>query len=90
MGLAYNDLCLGDNVQVNLPRNEIEAFSIQPGNREWVSIIECISASRYILPPFIIFKRSRIQYAWIDDKTDDDIVKRVGPNGWIDRSIALA
>ena len=32
---------------------------LQPGNREWVTSIECIGASGYILPPYIIFKAKR-------------------------------
>jgi hypothetical protein len=35
---------IGDNVKVFVPRSEAKAFSAQPGNREWVSIIECISS----------------------------------------------
>ena len=29
---------------------------LQPGNREWVTSIECTGASGYSLPPMIIFK----------------------------------
>jgi hypothetical protein len=29
---------------------------IQPGNREWVTVIESVSATGRILPPLIIFK----------------------------------
>jgi hypothetical protein len=47
---------IGNNTKVFVPRVEAEAFSAQPGNREWVSIIECISANGYILPPCIIFE----------------------------------
>ena len=47
---------IGENVKVLVSRDQVEAFSIQPSNREWVSIIKCIEAIGYILPPFIIFK----------------------------------
>ena len=30
--------------------------TIQPGNREWVTIIECINALGIAIPPLIIFK----------------------------------
>jgi predicted HTH domain antitoxin len=29
---------------------------LQPGNREWVTSIECVGASGYCLPPMVIFK----------------------------------
>jgi hypothetical protein len=29
---------------------------LQPGNREWVTVIECICSDGYALPPYIIFK----------------------------------
>jgi hypothetical protein len=28
---------------------------IQPGNREWVTVIQGINATRWAIPPFIIF-----------------------------------
>jgi hypothetical protein len=29
--------------------------AIQPGNREWVTVIQGVSAISWVLPPFIIF-----------------------------------
>src|ERR1700704_1643084 len=29
---------------------------LQPGNREWVTSIECVGATGYILPPMVILK----------------------------------
>lgn len=46
---------IGDNTRVIVPRRDLEAQSTQPGNRDWVSIIECVSANNYLLPPFVIF-----------------------------------
>jgi len=34
---------VGDKVKVLVPRSEAQAFIAEPGNRDWVSIIECIS-----------------------------------------------
>lgn len=80
---------IGDASKVIVPRREIEAFSAQPGNRDWVSIIECISAAGYVLPPFVIFEGVRIQQSWIPDEIADDFVIQVSPNGWTDCNIAL-
>jgi hypothetical protein len=30
--------------------------SIQPGNREWVTVIESVQATGHLLPPLIVFK----------------------------------
>ena len=38
---------VGDKVKVLVPRSEAQAFIAEPGNRDWVSIIECILGSQY-------------------------------------------
>jgi DDE superfamily endonuclease len=79
---------IGDNFKVFVPRSEFEAFSIQPGNREWVSIIECIN-SRCVLPPFIIFEGKVIMDNWIPESISGKVKVQVSPNGWTDNEIAL-
>lgn len=34
---------------------------IQPGNREWVTIIKCVGSSSVVVPPLIIFKSKHNQ-----------------------------
>jgi hypothetical protein len=80
---------IGDNLKVFIPRSEAAAFSAQPGNREWVSIIECLSSRGYILPPFVIFEGKRIQIDWIPDSIASKVKVQVSPNGWTDNQIAL-
>src|SRR5208282_180967 len=80
---------VGDNTKVIVRRSEIEAFCPQPGNREWVSIIECINAINFVLPPFITFEGQRLQSSWSRALIDERKVIRVSPNGWTDREIAL-
>lgn len=50
-----------------------DASILQPRNREWVTLIECIGESGAALPPLIIFKGKRIQVGWFDifDKVAD-------------------
>src|SRR6202165_445598 len=45
---------IGENQVVIITRDSKEATSAQPGNREWVTIIECIGGSGYVLAPFVI------------------------------------
>ena len=80
---------ISDNVKVIISRNDKEAFTIQPGNRDWVSIIKCISTTNYVLPPFVIFPGQQIQQSWIDKAIDGNTVIRVSENGWTDQEICL-
>ena len=80
---------IGDDVKVLMPVTEEEVFSIQPGNKEWVSVIESIGTNGYTPPAFVIFKGQRIQQSWVNIQMDKQTVLRVSPNGWTDRDIAL-
>ncbi|KAG2001081.1 hypothetical protein GB937_010526 [Aspergillus fischeri] len=42
-------------------------FLIQPGNREWVTSIECINSTSWVLPPCIIFKGKVHIEGWYQD-----------------------
>lgn len=81
---------IGDSAKVIISRKDKEAFTNQPGNREWVSIIEYIGINSYSLLLYIIFQGQRIQHSWIDEKIDDKFVIQVSPNGWTDQEIALS
>ena len=80
---------VSDNVRVIISRNDKEAFTIQPGNRDWVSIVACLSTTNYVLPPFIIFPGQQIQQSWTDKNIDGNTVIRVSENGWTDQEIGL-
>lgn len=45
-----------------------QPFLVQPGNREWVTSIECINAMGWALPPCIIFKGKVHIQGWYEDK----------------------
>ena len=38
-----------------------------PGNREWVTSIECTGASGYSLPPMVIFKGKMLIGGWAEN-----------------------
>lgn len=44
---------------------------LQPGNREWVTSIECTGASGYSLPPMVIFKAKLFNRGWTTGLPDD-------------------
>jgi len=80
---------IGDDAKVIIPVTEEEVFSVQPGNREWVSVIECIGITGYALPAFVIFQGQRLQQPWVNLQINKQTVLYVSDNGWTDRTIAL-
>ena len=56
---------------------------IQPGNREWVTAIETISASGWVLPPMVIFAGRTHRTNWFENTNlPPDWTIGVSPNGW--------
>jgi hypothetical protein len=44
--------------------------SIQPGNREWVTMIGAINAAGWTIPPFLIFPGQYCLSAWYEEETN--------------------
>ncbi|RAR04965.1 plasma membrane calcium-transporting atpase 2 [Stemphylium lycopersici] len=57
------------------------AVTVQPGNRDWVTTIECINASGWCLPPFVILSGKLYQASWYQHLPPDWVVA-VSDNGW--------
>ncbi|KAK1916402.1 hypothetical protein P3342_004221 [Pyrenophora teres f. teres] len=57
------------------------AVTIQPGNREWVTAIECINASGWCLPPFVILSGKAHQSSWYQGLPPNWTIA-VSDNGW--------
>jgi hypothetical protein len=64
------------------------ATVIQPGDREWVTAIECINASGWCLPPFVILKGKLHQASWYK-ALPPDWVLAVSNNGWTTNELGL-
>src|SRR6187402_44595 len=62
--------------------------SIQPGNREWVTVIESVSATGRVLPPLIIFKGQLHQLSWYECLPPDWMIG-VSENGWTTDELGL-
>ena len=75
-------------LKVMINKNEKKAYVTQPGNREWVSLIECISMDGRRLSPWVIFKAKQLQRAWYQVFKEGEIT--ISDNGWTDNSIGLA
>ena len=64
--------------------------TVQPGNREWVTIIEAINALGVAIPPLIIFKAVMHQAAWYkNDIIPHDWSIGVSDNSWTTNEIGL-
>jgi hypothetical protein len=63
---------------------------VQPGNREWVTSIECINSTGWSLPPCIIFKGKVHIEGWYQEPSlPHDWRIEVSPNGWTSDEIGL-
>lgn len=65
------------------------AATIQPGNREWVTTIECVNASGWSIPPLIILAAKRHQASWYRDIPGDWTIA-VSDNGWTTDLLGLS
>ena len=63
---------------------------VQDGNREWVTIIESVSAKGSTLPPFIIYKGKTHRFAWHDYEIRDEAAFARSSNGWTDQKVSLS
>src|SRR5450432_3216673 len=63
--------------------------AVQPGNREWVTAIDCISSAGWSLPPVIIFEGKVHISTWYTDTLPLDWTIGVSANGWTDDKLGL-
>jgi hypothetical protein len=62
----------------------------QPGNREWVTVIETVCARGFIIPPLIIFEAVMHQSIWYENGIlPYDWSIGVSENGWTNNEIGL-
>jgi hypothetical protein len=63
---------------------------IQPGDREWVIVIQSICAAGYTTPPFIIYKGRVHISAWYEEANiPHDWKLSVSENGWTNNALGL-
>jgi hypothetical protein len=61
---------------------------LQPGNREWVTVVESINAAGWALPPYIIFKGKVFIESWFDSLAPNWKINK-SANGWTTDEISL-
>lgn len=78
-----------DNSQVLASAHKRKAYVQSPENREWVSIVEAISASGRKLRPVVIFKGQSLQTTWFPSESVPDWFYTTSDNGWTSNSLGL-
>ena len=66
-----------------------KAKKLQPGDREWVTLVQGVGATGKVIPPFIIFAGKVLISNWFY-KLPRDWVIQVSPTGWTNNNLALA
>ncbi len=77
------------NTQVLTSSKKKKAYKKTPENREWVSILECISATGRTLRPAVIFKGKSLQTTWFPSATVPDWLYTTSENGWTANCIGV-
>jgi hypothetical protein len=63
--------------------------AIQPGNREWTTVIQGINAAGWAIPPFIIFAGQHHLSAWYEEDIPRDWAIAVSDNGWTNNELGV-
>ena len=67
---------------------EKSSWKVVSGRQEWITAIECISASGTAVPPLIIFKAKHTNTSWIPPHTPPDWRFSTSNSGWTSDSLA--
>ena len=67
-----------------------KAKKLQPGDREWTTLIQGVSAIGRVIPPFLIFAGKVLISNWFTEDLPRNWVIQVSPTGWTNNDLALA
>jgi hypothetical protein len=97
LGIRYEDIWNMDetgvalgvctNAQVLASSSKKKAYIKSPEDREWVSIIETVSAVGAKLQCLVIFKGKHLQSTWFPAQDAPDWLYTTSKNGWTSNSI---
>jgi DDE superfamily endonuclease len=87
---------MASSTQRILPKNALKSGQIQgarqDGNREFISLLACISATGSVLPPALIYRgeSGTLQDTWVEDwNPQDEVYLAVTANGWSSDALGL-
>jgi len=80
------------DIPISLATRKGGITSRKDGNREWVSVIACVSAARKVITPAVIFKggSERVGENWVADLHEDDQYwVTATKKGWTSKEMGL-
>lgn len=81
---------IGNGIVVTNAQRQSNVKMRQPGNREWVTVIQGVGATGFCVPPFIVFAGKYHLSTWYqDDAIPRDWRIATSPNGWTTNEIGL-
>jgi hypothetical protein len=81
---------ISSSLVVTHAERQARAKKVQPGNREWATVIQGVSADGWCMPPFILLQGAFHLASWYSE-TDlpGDWVIKTTENGWTDNETGL-
>src|SRR5277367_6310351 len=73
---------IADTSNVVIDSSYPKAYEAQPGRQEWVTVIECVSATGEKIPPYVIFKGERLMSSWFPKQLPKGWKFAVNTMGW--------
>ncbi|KAF4969921.1 hypothetical protein FSARC_2940 [Fusarium sarcochroum] len=84
MGMIASGMIVTGSERLGRPK------SVQPGNREWITVIQAVNAEGRVIPPFIIGAGQYHLANWYQEATLlGDWVIATSQNGWTDNQLGL-
>jgi hypothetical protein len=75
---------------ITLSKNIGKPMVLQPGNREWITVIETVNAIGWALPLITLLKAKTYQGSWFEDPLiPRDWRLQTSPHGWMSDEIGL-
>ena len=63
---------------------------VQPGNREWATVIHCVNGEGWSLPPYILLKGQHLLASWFSETAlPGDWALKTTENGWTNNETGL-
>jgi hypothetical protein len=84
MGVISGGMVVTGSERRNRPK------AIQPGNRQWVTVIQGISAKGRRIPPFIIFPGKNHMSNWYEEDVPAGWVYAVSDSGWTTNELGFS
>ena len=82
---------IGSQLVITASERHEKPKMVQPGDREWVTVIGCICAGGWAIPPFIVYAGKVHVSTWYEENSiPRDWVLTVSENGWTNKELGIA